>query len=102
MCRECVDSYAVMEEVNTRIAADTIALHLAEANSAVHFAAFDRLTRDGVDWTCRSDLCFVTDHVPESLIVYDADEYVCAKFLSCDTAVHRLAADVVVTGADEL
>lgn len=62
----------------------------------------DWLARHGVDWAGRPHLEFVQHHMPQSLIIDDADVDVGCELLPCDAGVHRLVSIVIVPCSEEL
>lgn len=79
-----------------------VALHLAEPDAARALAALDRLARERIDRAGRPDLELVVDHVPQPLVVDEAEVDVGRKLLAGDARVHGLVAVVVVAGGNEL
>ena len=60
------------------------------------------MPRERVDRPCRAHLEFVEYHVPEALVVYDADVDVGCELLPGDAGVHRFVAVVVVSRSKKL
>lgn len=57
-----------------------ISFHFSKTNATPDFSSFDRLPRQTVDGPCRTHLTFVTDHVPQPLVIYVPDKYVRVDF----------------------
>ncbi|KAG5459468.1 MAG: hypothetical protein BJ554DRAFT_127 [Olpidium bornovanus] len=93
---------AVLQEVRHAVGEQRVALHLAEADASGALAAFQRLLREVVHRARRPDLVLVRHHVPQPLVVHDADVDVRLELLARHPAVHGLVAVVVVTGFQQL
>jgi len=79
-----------------------VALHLADADPAALRPSFDWLARDGVDGPRGPDLELIADHVPEPLVVHDAEIYVGGELAARDAAVHGFVAVEVVARLQQL
>ena len=62
----------------------------------------DGLTGDGIDRARCPHLELVQYHVPETLVIHDADVDVRREFLTGDAGVHRFVAVVVVACGKKL
>lgn len=62
----------------------------------------DWLTGQWIHRSCCTNLEFVKNHVAKSLVVNDANVYVCSKLFSSDARIHRLIAIVIISSSQQL
>ena len=81
---------------------ESVTLHLSEPDTSRTFATFHRLLRYGVYGACCSHLEFIQHHVPQTLVVDDAQIDVGGKFLARNSRVHWFISVIVVPSRKEL
>jgi hypothetical protein len=72
-----------------------VTLHFSKSDTSSSLSAFNGLLCEIVDRTRCTDLVLVRDHVPQTLIVYDANVNIRFKFLAGNSRVHGLVSIVI-------
>eukprot|EP00964_Phaeocystis_antarctica_P141265 scaffold106242_cov63-Phaeocystis_antarctica.AAC.8 len=92
----------VLHEEGAAVREQSVALHLAQPDTAVHLAPVDGLPRERVDRPARAHLVLVRDHVAQPLVVDDAHEDVHFHLRAVDARVELLRAVVRVARRAQL
>ena len=79
-----------------------ISFHFAKTNATPDFSSFDRLPCQTVDGPRRTHLTFVTDHVPQPLVINVSNKNIRVDFQTRQTTVQRLVPVVVVPRFSQL
>ena len=94
---------ALLEELGGAVRYLTVALHLAEAQTAVARSALHGLSVEDLDGSARPRVYLVVDHVLEALIVGRSEEDLRVELAAGEAVVHDLvAAQLVVVAGEEL
>ena len=95
---ECVAhvEQALFEERGSAVRDHAIALHFSESQPTISRTTFDWLAGEDLQWSARTGVDFVVDHVSQTLVVCRTQEDLCCEFLACVAVVHDLEAALLV------